>query len=268
MDDRKRSLFALALTLGLVGCVPNQNKVNTAQAPPPPSDLSEASEPRSLNPFAAAPKREPKLELDLAVYHQRTAAGLAEKPEQQNRELDLARRMYQEILIYDNKNLEGHRGLAQVYIAQREFDRAKATLQKAIDLHPKTAQLHADMSVIFSKQNDFPGAIQKLTKAREMEPENQEFTKMLGLNLVCNGQVDQGVDMLSRARGKASAHYYVARLLDRKNQFAEARRHAQLALETNPDFADARALLADLNQRGSQPMNPPANVALQFVSEE
>ena len=269
MDGRKSSLFALALSMGLCGCIPGQNKTVTVQAPPPPpEEPSTAVEKKSLNPFAAAPKREPNLELAMAVKSERIAQGMKNTPEQQFRELDNARKMYQEILVYDNKNLEAYRGLARVYVAQRDFERAKTTLQKAQELHPKSAQLHADMSVINSKQNDFPGAIANLNKAREMDPENQEFLKMLSVSLVCNGQNDLGVEMMARTRGKAAAHYFVARLLDLKNQTAEAKRHAQLALDANPNFNDARALLAELNERGNQPANPSANLGLQFAADE
>ncbi len=268
MDGRTYSLFALALSLGLCGCIPSQNKTVSVEAPvPPPADF--VAEKKSLNPFAAAPKREPNLELEMGIFHERKALGMKDTPEQQFRQLDDARKIYQEILVYDNKNLQAYRGLGRVYVAQRDFVRAKATLQKAMELHPKSAQLYADISVISSKQNDFTGAIEKLNKAREMEPENQEFLRMLSVNLVCDGQVDLGVEMMARARGKEAAHYYVARILDRKNQPAEAKRHAQLALDANPNFNDARTLLTELNQRGNQARaSPSANIGLQFVSEE
>jgi tetratricopeptide (TPR) repeat protein len=265
MDGRRWSCFALALSLGLGGCVPNQLKTTSVESQPmPPSEPAEAPS-KSLNPFAAAPKREPKLELALAGFSERKASGKKDNPEQQFRDLDDARRAYQEILNYDNKNLDAHRGLGRVYVAQGDFERASLTFKKAIELHPKTAILYADLSIVHSKQNDFTSAIQNLNKAREIDPENREFLKMLGVNLFCAGQVDQGIEMLTRAGGKAAAHYYVARLFDRKNQPAEARRHVQLALEYNANLADARTFLMELDQRSSRPMNPP--VGLQFVSE-
>ena len=209
MDGRASSLFALAVSLGLCGCAQFAQMGSRVETPPPPQpspieDVAERPEKKSLNPFAAAPKKEPKLELEYVIFHERRAAGLGDHPEQQFRELDEARKIYQEILNYDNKYLEAYRGLTRVYIAQRDFERAKANVQKAMELHPKSAQLHADLSVVFSKQNDFPGAIAKLNKAREMDPENQDFLKMLAVNLVCNGQIDQGVEMMARARGPAA----------------------------------------------------------------
>ena len=268
MDGRMCSLFALALSLGLCGCIPNQNKTVTVEAPaPPPVDSS--AEKKSLNPFAAATKREPTIELETGLYHERIALGIKDSPEKQFGELDVARRIYQEVLVYDSKNLHAYRGMGRVYVAQRDYVRAKATLQKAMELHPKSAQLHADMSVIHSKQNDFPGAIAELNKACEMDPENQAFLKMLSVSLVCNGQNDLGAEMMARTCGKAAGHCYVARLLDLKNQPAEAKRHAQLALDANPNFNEARALLTEINQRGNQaPTNPSSNIGIQLTSGE
>jgi tetratricopeptide (TPR) repeat protein len=269
MDGRRCTFLALALSLGLCGCTPNQMKTAAIEAPPPPPKFEkyEYDEPVSLNPFASKPKREPKLELAMAFYREQKAVGLKDNPEQQFRELDDARKIYQEILVYDNKNIEAYRGLGRIYIAQRDFDRAVATYQKAMELHPKSAQLHADVSVVYSKQNDFATAIQKLNKAREMEPENREVLKMLGVNQVCAGQVELGVESLSRASSRAAAHYYVARLFDRMNQPDHARQHAQMALNNNPDFGDARAFLTELDQRNQRPANAPA-VGLQFAAEQ
>jgi len=262
--------LAVALALGLSGCIPNQNKDTSLLAPPalPAQRASESAESTSFNPFASAPKREPNVELSMALLCEQSAEKFKDSPEQRFRQLDKARKMYQEILAYDAKNLKAFRGLARVYVSQRDFTRANATMQKASEFYPKNGQIYADWAVVFSKQNDFNGSIQKLLKAHEIDPENQEFMKALGVSLVCAGQVDQGIDMFARARGRAAAQYFVACLYYRTNQPDAARRHLQLALETNPNFADARSLMVELDRGRAAPANPSANVNLQFVSEE
>lgn len=278
MDGRRYSYLAVALALGLSGCIPNQNKDTSllakpappAPTPPPSQSAPESAERTSFNPFSAAPKREPNVELSMALLSEQSAEKFKDSPEQSFRQLDEARKMYQEILAYDAKNLKAFRGLTRVYVAQRDFARANATMQKASEIYPKNGQIYADWAIVFSKQNDFNGSIQKLRKAHEIDPENQEFMKALGVSLVCAGQVDQGIDMFSRARGRAAAQYFVACLYYRTNQPDAARRHLQLALETNPNFADARSLLVELDRGRAAPGAPPANpnVNLQFVSEE
>lgn len=268
MDGRGLSVFAATLLLGLTGCVPNLFTVpSEVKRPAPPEELPEPPEPWSLNPFAKT-KREPKLEFDLAIYCEKKALSLRENPEQQHRELDEARRIYQEILNYDNKYLEAYRGLGRVYVAQKDFGRAAATYRKAIELYPKSAQLYEDMSVVFSMRGDSAGAIQWLGRALEMDPENREFMKRLAVNYVQAGQVDRAVDMMSRARGRAAGHYFVARTLARMNRADEARQQAQLALDFNPNYADARTLVADLDRGRAPQPNPAPDVNLQFVSDE
>lgn len=280
MDGRgisfRWSFLVLAILTSACGCVPGQSKLVSVESKFDPHDeMPEKPEPRSINPFAAKPKREPKFELAFALYHERNALDMKDKPEEQHRELDTARQAYQEILNYDTKNIEAYRGLARVYLAQRDHERAVATIRKALEFYPTNGQLYADWSIVHSKQNDFANAVVKLNKARELDPENQDFMKLLAINLVCSGQVDRGVEMMSRARGQAGGHYYVALLLDRMNRTAEARTHAQRALQTNPDFQKARTFLAELDQRNqpaatplpAAPSSPPGNVGLQFVSD-
>jgi tetratricopeptide (TPR) repeat protein len=267
MDGRACSFLALALSLGLCGCLPSQMKTTTVESQPlPPVDKADGEEAKSLNPFASKPKREPRLELAMGIYREQKALSMKEDPEKQAQALDDARKIYQEILNYDNKYLEAYRGLGRVYIAQRDYDRAVATYQKALELHPKTAQLYADWSVVHSKQNDFNGAITKLNKAVELDPQNAEILKTLGVNQVCAGQVEQGIETLSRGRNKETAHYYVARLFDRKNQAAEARRHAQRAVEINPDYGDARTFLVELDRRNQVPSTVPLPSTLPLAS--
>jgi len=268
MDGRACSFLALALSLGLCGCLPSQMKTTTVEAPATLTlDKGDGEEAKSLNPFASKPKREPKLELAMGIYREQKALSMKEDPEQQARALDDARKIYQEILNYDNKYLDAYRGLGRVYIAQREYDRAVAAYQKALELYPKTAQLYADWSVVHSKQNDFQGAIAKLNKAVELDPQNAEILKTLGVNQVCAGQIEQGIETLSRGRNRETAHYYIARLFERKDQAAEARQHAQRAVDLNPNYGDARTLLGELDRRNQGPATSPASISLQFAAE-
>jgi tetratricopeptide (TPR) repeat protein len=268
MDGRAWSFLALALSLGLCGCLPSQMKTTTVETQPSPLlEKGDGEESKSLNPFASKAKREPRLELAMGIYREQKALSMKDDPEKQAQALDDARKIYQEILNYDNKYLEAYRGLGRVYIAQREYDRAVATYQKALELHPKAAQLYADWSVVHSKQNDFNGAIAKLNKAVELDPQNADFLKTLGVNQVCAGQVEQGIETLSRGRNRETAHYYIARLFERKNQAAEARQHAQRAIEINPEYGDARTFLVELDRRNQVPSTSQPSISLQFAAD-
>ena len=196
------------------------------------------------------------MELALAKWRENKAFQLKDQPEAQFKELNEARLIYQEVLKYDPKSLDAWRGQSRVYVALADFERATASYTKALEIHPREATLYAEYSIVFSKRNDFAQSIKMLDKALEIDPENQDFLRMIGVNLVCAGQEERGIQMLARARGKASAHYYVARLYLRLNQPEQARRQLALSIEANPNLSDARTLLAELNV----PNNSPAAV--------
>ncbi len=277
MEGRTSVYCAWTLSLGLVsglcGCVPQSFK-NTSIENRPPAPKEEILETKTTSFFKSEPKREPKLELAMGMLREKKAAHFPDNPEVRYKELDEARKVYQEILAYDSNNVDAQRGLGRVYLGLGDFERAQATYTKAAEKHPKTAAVYADWSVAFSKRNDFKGAVLKINQALELEPENQEYHKMLGINLVCLGQVEQGVEALAKARGRAAAHYYVARLLYRKNQADEARQHLQRSLQANPNLLEAQAFLQDLNaavqNAAAQPATPQRAPAteLHFTSDE
>lgn len=282
MDGRRTShlVLSIALCLGvnaLCGCSLFQ-KQQITEVKRPPTGMEEAEASTSPNPFTAPPKRPEGSPTELAYADLKFAEGRSskEKPERQFRLYDDARQTYQAVLDKEPNNLKAARGLAATYMAMRDYDRAAAALQKAIEVNPKAGILWADLSVVASKQNDFRTAIARLGKALEMDPQNQEVMKMLGVNLIFAGQDDRGIDMLTRAGGRATAHFQAARIYERTGRAELARRHVLAALDANPNFADAKTMLAEMEDRSrpdarpnlAGPMNPPASgapqVGLQF----
>ena len=258
MDGRNVLLFGLAFALSAVGCVPSNNKLIDQQSVPAP----ETVETKSTSLFGRKEeKREPKVELALAKWREQQAFQMKDQPELQFKELNESRMIYQEVLKYDPKSLEAWRGQGRVYVALADFDRASASYKKALELHPREATLYAEYSIVYSKRNDFAQSIKLLDKALELDPENQEFLRMIGVNLVCAGQEERGIQMLARARGKASAHYYVARLYLRLNQPEQARRQLALSIETNPNLSEARTLFAELNVPNNNAAPAAVNVS-------
>lgn len=256
MDGRASLLCAAALAFAS-GCQ-QTDKNASVEAPEPRSGLFKE-------------KRSPKVELALAHWREKKAVTLRDNPEVQFRELDEARRVYQEVLNYEPHNVEAQCGLGRTYIALNDFERAGNVFRKAIEKAPKQAPLHAEYSVVFSKRNQFEEAVKHLNKAHELDPENQDYQRMLGVNLVCAGQPDAGLRMLTRARGPAAAHYYVARVYHRLEQPDACRRHLQLAVQANPNLAEAREFLAALDQpNGPRPGGPGSRggLDLQFVTDE
>jgi tetratricopeptide (TPR) repeat protein len=251
MDGRK--LFILgAFALGVcTGCVPPNAKTANLEAPastPMASDAALVSAP-ALNLFGGEkPKKAPNLELSFAEMREKQARTFADQPQKQFSEFDEARKIYHEILNYDPNCIEAYRGLGRVYTGLGDYERAAASFQKAIEKQPKCSVLYAEFSIVYSKRNQFPEAVRLLSKATELDPENQEFQRMLAVDLVCNGQLEQGLAAMTRARGPAAAHYYIARVYERKGRPDLARTELARALQANPNLQEARAMLDDLSR--------------------
>ena len=228
MDGRKLFVFG-AFALGVcTGCVPNANK-NTALESPAPAEQPTAISSHSL--FGDNSKKPKTLELSFAAMHESNARRSNDQPELQFKEFDEARKIYHEILNYDPNCIEAYRGLGRVYIGIHDYEKASATFKTAIGKQPTSSALYAEHSIVFSKQNNFPEAIRLMTKAVELDSENQEYQRMLAVDYVCNGQIEQGIAAMTRARGPAAAHYYVARVYERKGRVDLARAELQKALQ-------------------------------------
>jgi tetratricopeptide (TPR) repeat protein len=246
MDGRTLFVFG-AFALGVcTGCVPNANKNAALESPASSTDLTAASAP-SINLFGDKQKKAPSLELSYAAMRESNARRLVDQPEKQYSEFDEARKIYQEILNYEPNCIDAYRGLGRVYIGLSHFDRAEATFKKALEKQPNNAAVYAEFSIVYSKRNLFPEAIKLLSKATEIDPENQEYQRMLGVDCVCNGDIDRGLAAMTRARGPAAAHYYVARVYERKGRDDLAKAELAKALEANPNLHEARAMLEEMD---------------------
>jgi tetratricopeptide (TPR) repeat protein len=262
MDGRKLFVFG-AFALGVcTGCVPNANK-NVAVESQPTHDAA-APAPASTSMFGGGDtQKKPKtLELAYAATREANARRMVDQPDKQFSEFDEARKIYHEILNYDPNCIEAYRGVGRIYVGMGDFERATGTFKKALEKYPNSAPLYAEYSIVFSKRNLFPEAIKLVSKAVEIDPENQEYQRMLAVDYVCNGEIDKGLAAMARARGPAAAHYYVARVYERKGRADLAKAELAKALEANPNLQEARAMLNDLNAPRQAPTTDRPDINL------
>ena len=253
MDGRKLFVFG-AFALGVcTGCVPNANKNAALEAPPTPALDAPLAAPSTSMFGGDKQKKVPSLELAYAATREANARRLVDQPDKQFSEFDEARKIYHEIQNFDPNCIEAYRGLGRVYVGMGDYERASATFKKALEKHPTSAPLYAEYSIVYSKRNLFPEAIKLVSKAVEIDPENQEYQRMLAVDYVCNGEIDKGLAAMTRARGPAAAHYYVARVYERKGRADLAKAELEKALAANPNLQEARAMLNDIDSPRSTP---------------
>lgn len=159
---------------------------------------------------------------------------------------DEARRAYQQAIELDPNCLEAYTGLATLYQDMSEYDRAVATYDKVLKLQPKSPELWFRFGMCQARQKEYDRACESLKTATQLDPENKRYLNSLGFCLGRAGRFEESYTCFLREMGEAKAHYNVARMLHHVKREAECRQHLELALKANPQYQDARTLLAQV----------------------
>jgi tetratricopeptide (TPR) repeat protein len=256
MDGRTSALCLLTLALASSGCVTTTEKTVTVRS---------AGEPPAVPPAAIREEDKkpppPRVLLAMGTVKEQQADALKDHPDIQARLRDEARRAYQEILKTDPDHVEAIRGVARIYARMGDYERAQDTYQKAVAKHPRDVALWFDFGMMYDRRKQWPEGMQCFRKGLEIDPEDQQCLKALGFTLARTGQIEQSLPCLTRAMGSsAAAHYVVAKMLlhlaeqqpaERPAREALARTHLQQSLADNPNYQQARDLLARLDSPNS-----------------
>lgn len=269
MDGRSARWLVLAgLLVSSAGCLTSTTG-QANQAAQTSQNAKKAFEELAGNPNIKriGDKKQPSPNLSVAwgVLKEREADSATQNPDARMKALDDARRSYQEASVGDPSHIEAWRGLARVYVQMGDYDRANDTYRKATAKHAKNLPLWQDWGNAYNRRKDFPEAVKCFQKALELDPENREVQRTLGYTLARAGQIEQGMAHLTRALGASSAHYNVARMCMHLNQRDQALVHLRLSVRENPNYEDARTLLAQLESgNGDGATNPSGVVNVGF----
>jgi tetratricopeptide (TPR) repeat protein len=251
MDCRVSIFVALSVTLA-GGCVATPTSQNSSSPAELPAHVNIQKAPDG-------PKRPPLpgTVVSLAIIKEREAQK-SQDAAQQMKLYDDARLYYQEALKIDSKYRDALLGLARVYVRMDDYPHALDIYQKSLEKTPKDHALWFDLGKCYCHKKELPQAVPCFQKALELDPENRAYMKTLGFTLARIGQTDQGLDLLTRAMGKALAHYNLAGLMDYMGDRDQSRRHLQVALQLNPNLEQARDMLDAFD---------PPRATLQFSTE-
>jgi tetratricopeptide (TPR) repeat protein len=188
----------------------------------------------------SGPKREPMPRTEISygeLQEAESETDVAKKnPALQAKLRDGAREAYQKALKLEPNNADAYRHLARLYAKIGDYERAFDAYRKALAMHPKDAALWYDLGQCHNRRKQFNDSIPCFERALELDPENREYMKKLGFTLAWTGQVQRGLNYLTRAQGLAMAHYNVGRVLLERNQPAQAQQHFALAVRENPQL--------------------------------
>ena len=158
-----------------------------------------------------------------------------------------ARKAYQQALSIEPENLQAMVGLARLYASMEDYQHAQEMYQQAGRKHPKQAGIWFELGMLHARKKEWNIALEDLALALKLEPENRQFINTYGYALCRNGKFEESYQVFLKINEPAKAHYQVARMMEHIGKKEEAKEHLIKALASQPDFPDAREMLASIN---------------------
>lgn len=268
-------LLACLISSGLlstVGCqstdkTPNQKMAEQiAEAQRPPSTWEKMTGQRTAaaspipvsNDVAVKPLSKPgtPLKPETECEFAETAFAAAIDPAvtgtDRDKRLDAARQQFHHVLTRDPKNAKAMYGLARVYAETGDREKAGQYLKMYFDLNPKDHKSAFEMAMVYGKKKDYEAAASGCEFALSIDPENREYRKTMGFFLVLCGKTDQAIAVLThnRTMTEAQARHNIAGILDQMQQSDASKQQLRLALQADPLYEPAKAMLVEMDQGG------------------
>ena len=185
----------------------------------------------------------PEAHVNLGILHARLG------------ELDAARAEYETALRLAPWFVPAHVNLADLDRAQGRDEESVASLRRALELAPQQAEVHYALGLALVRVARRDEALSALARAAELAPGQPRYALAFGLALQSAGQRDRALEVLEAARARHPADRDLLLALATLSRDAGrgdlARRYARSLLDADPDDADARALLEELEPGGA-----------------
>jgi len=162
--------------------------------------------------------------------------------------LDAAREKYQKALQQAPKNRAALLGLARYYARVEDREKAIKHYKDYLKLYPTDKDVAHEVARAHAQWRDWPGAVAWCEFTLKIDPENLAVRKTMAFCLARDGQWERGFQAMYEVMPEAQARYLMARVLEHQNHIAQSRAQVQLALKADPNYADAREFLAELDQ--------------------
>jgi tetratricopeptide (TPR) repeat protein len=131
------------------------------------------------------------------------------------------------------------------------------SLKEAVRLDPENPAVNYAMGAVALHRKDPAEAIPYFRKYSELRPEDHRGPFAVGVAAFEAKDFETAraelVPAAARPETAASANYFLARIARAENEYEEALRLAQKAVEANPDYADPYSELGLLYMRLGQP---------------
>ncbi|MFB2898136.1 tetratricopeptide repeat protein [Aerosakkonemataceae cyanobacterium BLCC-F50] len=159
-----------------------------------------------------------------------------------SRKLQLAEKIYWQILELDATQTEAYYNLGNALAQQGNFDRAIECWQQSIELQPDLVDAYKNQASVWQKLEKFPDAIANYLKVLELQPDDYTAYN-LGLCFDQIGSFDEAIACFQTAIEIKSdytlAYSDLGYLLLRQNQLEQAISLFSQAIQLSPSFAQS-----------------------------
>ena len=164
--------------------------------------------------------------------------------------------MFDEVDLTDGAQREAVALFRRAYSAQQrdDYDGAIELYRRSIAAHP-TAEAHTFLGWVYSFQGRYDEAIDECLRAIRVDPDFGNPYNDIGSYLIAKGDLYNCVRWFERAlaapryEARAFPHLNLGRVYEQRRRLLEAARHYGLALQLEPNFAQAAKALRNLQAR-------------------
>jgi tetratricopeptide (TPR) repeat protein len=162
--------------------------------------------------------------------------------------LDEARETYQKALKADSKSKAAMHGMARYYTRLGDREQAIKWYKEYLTAHPDDKDVAHEVAIAHAQWKDWDGAVAWCDFTLKIDRENLSVRKTKAFCLARAGRFEEGFEVMCQVMPEAQARYLMARVLEHQNQMAASRQQLQMALRADPNYAEARAFMAELDQ--------------------
>ncbi|MCP3870003.1 MAG: tetratricopeptide repeat protein [Gammaproteobacteria bacterium] len=120
--------------------------------------------------------------------------------------LDRATREYIQVQQANAERPEAHGNLGNLFVAQGKVHEAISSYRKAIEINPAFVPGYVNLADVYRSQGDEPAGERVLRQGLAAEPEDASLQHVLGLALVRQKRLEEGVELLRLASMGSQGH--------------------------------------------------------------
>lgn len=145
------------------------------------------------------------------------------------------------------KNTECLLGLARLEDREGNLQVAMQIYQQLVKENPQDAKPLNDLALCHARNGQLDASLQLLDQAVRMRPDKELYRNNIAKVWIEKNRPDLASKHMMAVYKPAVANYNMAVLLQQRGRSAEAVSYLNLALAENPQFEEAKTLLAGLN---------------------